>query len=117
MVTDRSALLETVVVVVPVLLFGLGSLVVVLTVAELVNTVLFGVLAFTFTTRVNCALAPVASVVAVAVTVPVPPTGTTSVRVQPPGTVKDTNVVPAGKVSEKLRPLASLGPLFVAVIV
>src|SRR5688572_26125433 len=102
---------------VPVLLTGFGSVVVDEAVAELVNTVLCGVAALTLTTSVNTALAPEASVGAVAVTVPVPPTGTASVRVQPAGTVKDTNVVLGGSVSDSDRFCASLLPPLVTVMV
>ena len=73
--------------------------------------------AVTFTTRVKTLEAPEASEALVNVTVPVPPAGTESVRVQPAGVVTDTNVVFVGTASESDKDCASLGPLLVTVIV
>jgi len=48
----------------------------------------------------------------------VPPAPTAGVvQLQPPGDASDTNVVPAGNVSDKLVETAELGPALVAVIV
>src|SRR5438552_886633 len=46
-----------------------------------------------------CAAAPATKVGKVAVIVPLAPMAVASVRVQPPGNAKDTNVVPAGRAS------------------
>jgi hypothetical protein len=65
----------TVVVTVAALLAGLGSEVVLVTVAVFVMTVPAGVAALTFAVNANVAVAPLAKVAQVAITVPVPPTG------------------------------------------
>ena len=96
---------------------GVGSVVVLDTVAVFVIVVPVGVPAVTFTTTVKILDAPAASVGLVKVRVPVPPLGTESVRVQPAGVVTDTRVVFAGTASESDRLCASLGPLLVTVIV
>jgi hypothetical protein len=44
--------------------------------------------------------------------VPADPAGGVA-HVQPEGTLRDTNLVPAGRASESVRALASLGPMFV----
>ena len=112
-----SGLATTVVIAVPVLFAGFGSVVVLDTVAELEITVRCGVPTLTFTTSVKIACVPDTIDGDVAVTVPVPPAGTASVRVQPPGTVNDTRVVLAGIASDSDRVWASLEPLFVTVMV
>ena len=96
----KSALLWTSVVAVAELLPGVGSAVVLDTLAVLVMVVPFAVPAFTFTTTVKTLEPLTASVGLVNVRVPVPPAGTASVRVQPDGVVVDTNVVFAGMASE-----------------
>src|SRR3954454_7199143 len=95
-----------------VLLLGLGSLVAALALAVLLIVVPSGVAASTLTTMVISGAQPAQTVVAVAVIVPVPPTGTASVRTQPAGTVTETSVVFAGSVSESVT-LAASTPLFV----
>src|SRR5206468_1681172 len=73
-VTDRSASVVTVVVVVPVLLPGVGSLVTDAAVAVLVIAAPAGVLAFTFTTIEKTADSPAATVPFEKTIFPVPPT-------------------------------------------
>src|ERR1044071_4090919 len=113
LVTARSAWAITVVVAVAVLLPGVGSVVAVVAVAELVMMVLCGVLALTLTTMVKTAVSPAATVALENCTVPVPPTaGCVLLQPVPVVTVADTNVVFAGSVSLTLTVCASLGPLF-----
>src|SRR3990170_3282228 len=99
----------TVVVVVAELLVLEGSAVDEVTFAVLVMMVPFGVAAFTFTTRVNEALALLATLGLVQVTVPVPPTDGVE-QVQLAAAVRDTNVVLGGTTSLKLAALAASGP-------
>src|SRR6185436_6505495 len=96
LVTARSADALTVVVEVPVLLPGVGSVVVLAATALLVIVEPLAALEFTLTTIVNVAVSPGAVVALVKLIVPVPPAGTESIRVHPAGVVTDTNVVPAG---------------------
>ena len=95
-----------------VLLDPSASAVAALAVAVLVTVDPFGVAAFTLTTSVKIALAPLASEGFVSVIVPVPPTAGV-VAVQSLGCDSDTNVVPAGKVSLTDTLAASVGPAFV----
>src|SRR2546421_5902841 len=102
LVTARSARALTVVAKVVLLLEGVLSVSVSVTVAVFDSVVPLAVFAGTATMRVN--VNEVAGVVAgklarVSVMVPVPPTATVSVRVQPVGVLMETNVVPAGTAS------------------
>ena len=101
LVTARSAWASTVVIAVPVLLLELGSVVVVAAVAELVITVLFGVLVLTFTTIVNTAVSPPATVALENTMLPLlaPTAGALVLHPLPVVTVADTNVVLAGMAS------------------
>src|SRR5437764_1377447 len=112
----RSAEALTVVLAEPVLLVGSGSGVELEAVAELLMVVPARTLALTWTMMVKLGAAPAATVGLVKVTVPVPPIAG-AVVVQPAGAVAETKVVPAGMVSGSATPWASLGPLFVSVIV
>src|SRR5437588_3309065 len=120
LVTERSAVgvgAFTWVVAVALLLSGLTSQVSLEIVTVLLMTVPSGVLAFTFTTSVNVALAPAANVERLAVTDPVPPTiGVVSVNAGPLVCVKETNVVFAGIASVIHTFCASFGPAFAAPI-
>lgn len=100
LVIAKSALLWTKVVAVAELLPGVGSAVVLDTLAVLVTVVPLGVLPLTLTTTVKMLDAPAVCVGLVNVRVPVPPAGTASVRDQPDGVVTDTSVVFAGTASE-----------------
>ena len=113
----KSALLWTVVVAVAELLPAAGSAVALDTLAVLVMIVPLVVPAVTFTTTVKILEAPAACVALVNVSVPVPPTGTASVRVQPDGVVTETSVVFAGTASDNDNDCASLGPPLFTVIV
>src|SRR5882724_13126501 len=113
----KSALPWTSVVAVAELLPGVGSAVVLDTVAVLLMIVLLAVPASTFTTNVKRLDPLTASVGLVNVSVPVPPAGTASVLVHPAGVVTETNVVFVGTASESDKDCASLGPLLVTVIV
>src|SRR5437899_2496045 len=73
-----------------------------------------GVVGLTCTTRVKSAW-PGASRPSAAETAPVPPTAGV-VEVEPAGTVRETNVVPAGMLVETFAACAASGPLFVNVI-
>src|SRR4030095_14042606 len=117
LVTLRSALVLTVVSAVALLLPGVGSVVVdaPVTVLEIIEAL--AALALTFTTSVQLAVSALARLGLVKVIVPVPPTGTESVRVQPAGVVTETNVVLAGSGSEILALRAEFGPLLVNPIV
>src|SRR5438034_5227652 len=102
LVADRSARALTVASKVVVLLEGVLSVSVSVTLALFVSVVPLAVFAGTATMRVN--VNEVAGVVAgklasVSVIVPVPPTVTVSVRVQPVGVLMETNVVPVGTAS------------------
>src|SRR6185503_1372662 len=100
LVTAISASAMTVVVAVPVLLAGVGSVVVLAPTALLVITVALGVLAFTFKTTVNTAVSPAATVAFETTTLPVPPTaGAVVLHPEPVVTTADTNVVFAGVAS------------------
>ena len=115
-VNERSAEpLPTVVVAVPFSLPGFGSLVADEAVAVLEMTVPAAVDGSAATVSVNTAL-PTARLGFEQETVPPAPTAGV-VHDQPPGDDSDTNVVPAGKVSDKDTVAALLGPAFVAVIV
>ena len=117
-VTERSAPLLTVVVVVAELFPGTLSVVLLDIVAVLLIVVPFGVFAFTFTTRLKLALAPAASVAMVQVTVPVPPKpGLVHEKAGPAVSVIDTKVVFAGVASPSETLRASLGPAFETLIV
>src|SRR6185436_19309044 len=74
LVTAMSASAMTVVVAVPVLLAGVGSVVVAAATALLVITVALGVLALTFRTTVNTAVSPAATEAFENTMFPVPPT-------------------------------------------
>ena len=103
-------------VVVPVLFPDVASGVELAAVAELVIVVAFGVLALTFTTIVNIAVSPEATVALEKTTFPVPPTAGVAV-IQPAGAVADKNVVFAGTASVTVTVLAGSGPLLVKLIV
>src|SRR6185369_7779037 len=97
LVIARSACANTVVVVVLLLFPVFGSAVAVAAVTVFVKIVLFGVLRLTFTTIVNTAVWPAATVAFENVIVPVPPTaGAVVVHPLPVVTVADTNVVFGG---------------------
>jgi len=115
-VTDTSLMvkLATPVLAVEELFPGVGSVVVVLTLAEFVIVTLAG-LELIFTTNEKLAVAPLASDEMVAVTLPVPQTAGVD-GVQPPDAPKDTKVVLAGTASVSWTLAASLGPLFATVI-
>src|SRR6266852_2662421 len=115
-VNERSAEpLPTVVVAVPFSLPGFGSAVAEETVAVFVRTVPETTVELTETVSVNTAL-PTARLGFEQETVPLAPTAG-DVHDQPPGAENDTNVVPAGSVSDIETDAALLGPAFVAVIV
>src|SRR4051812_25770913 len=105
----------TVVVAVALLLPGVGSLVDDDTVAVFETTVPPAVARFTAATRVKIAL-PTGSEPMLHEIVPLPPTAGV-VRAQPPPGGGETNVVPAGSVSERLTVAALLGPALLTVIV
>ncbi len=115
-VTLRSAEVVTSVLAGIDVLFVLsGSGVVLDTVAEFVtNPVAEG---DNFTTNVNTAFAPAASVVAVQLIVPVPPTAGVVHGEKAGGALAETKVVLAGTTSATFGLAASLGPLFVMVTV
>src|SRR6185369_2301648 len=118
LVTARSALVATVVVAVPVLLAGVGSVVVLAAVALLLMVAPFAVLALTFTTIVNTADYPAATAGLANTTLPVPPTeGAVGVQPTPVVTTADTNVVFARTASVTVTIWASLGPAFVKLTV
>ena len=114
-VIERSADAPTVVVAVALLLPGVASVVLDEIVAVFDSTVPLAVDGATFTTSVNAAL-PVAKLAFVQLTVPPAPTAGV-VQLQPPGDESETNVVPAGSVSESDAFAALLGPAFATVIV
>src|ERR1044071_8292238 len=100
LVTARSACVCTVVVAVPVLLPGVGSVVTVAAVAEFVMVAPLAVLALTLTTIVKTAVSPATTVAFEKTTLPVPPTAGAEVdQPLPVVTVADTNVVFAGTAS------------------
>src|SRR5215213_12026557 len=108
----RSAEALTVVLAEPVLLVGLESGVELVAVAELLMVLPARTFAPTWTTIVKLGAAPAVAVALAKETVPVPPTAG-AVVVHPAGAVAETNVVPAGRVSERPTLCASLGPAFV----
>src|SRR5947208_1193795 len=97
LVAARSADAVTVVKAGALLLFGSGSLVVVVAVAVLLIVEPLATLAPTWTTMVKLGVAPAATVGLAKVTMPVPPTAGDEV-LQPAGAVSETKVVPAGMV-------------------
>src|SRR5215475_10901270 len=103
-------------VVVPLLLPGTGSVVALAAVAVFVMVVPPGVELLILTTSVKATIAEFATLVFVKTTVPVPPTGG-EVVVHPAGAVAETKVVLAGVGSATVTLLASLGPLFLRLIV
>jgi len=86
------------------------------TLAVLLTIVPFGVAAFTFTTSVKDPLPLAGRVAMVQLTVPVPPTAGV-VQVHPAGDVRDTNVVFAGRVSDRATVVAAVAVRFVTLIV
>ena len=117
MLTLKSALVLTVVVVVALLFPGVGSVVADPPVTVFVIVDPFAALALALTTSVQLAVSALATLVLVKVMVPVPPTDTESVRVQPAGVVTETKVVLVGIGSEILALIAAFGPLLVRPIV
>src|SRR5687768_2003182 len=118
LVTARSAEALTVVVEVPVLLAGLGSVVALAPTALLVIVVPAAVLELTFTTIVNVAVSPGSTVPFENTTFPVPPTGgALMLQPLPVVTIADTNVVFAGTASVTDTVCASLGPPLTKLIV
>src|SRR6185503_17780368 len=90
----------TVVVAVPVLLPGVGSVVVLAAVAELVIVVPAAVLELTLTTIVNTAVSPATTDAFENTTLPVPPTaGALMLQPEPVATTAETNVALAGTAS------------------
>ncbi len=114
-VTPRSANADTNVFAVALLLPATGSVVVDDTVAVFESTVPLASAAPTLTTSVRTAL-PAGIEARVQLTVPPAPTAGV-VQLQPPGFANDTNVVPAGSVSDTLTAAALLGPALVTVMV
>ena len=114
-VVERSATVATVVVAVPLSLPGFGSVVADDAVAVLESTVPFANVGSTATVRVKTAL-PIARLGFEQEIVPPAPTAGV-VHDQPPGEDSDTNVIPAGNVSDTDALVALLGPALVAVIV
>src|ERR1044071_9956509 len=118
LVIEMSACACTVVIAVPVLFAGVGSVVVLAATAELLITVAAAVFEFTLTTIVNTAVSPVTTVAFENTTFPVPPTaGALVVQPVPVVTAADTNVQFAGTASVTVTVCASLGPLFAKLIV
>src|SRR6266511_4102671 len=118
LVTTRSADASTTVVWVAELLAAFGSVVVVVTVAVLLSVEPLAALGLTWTTRVKVALAPAAKLAAVAVKVPVPPTGgVVRLNAGPLVCIADTNVVLAGIRSLSVALAAALGPALLTVMV
>jgi hypothetical protein len=93
-----------------VLLAGFGSGVVEVTLAVFWMTVPSATLASMLTTIVNTAASALGEEAFENVMVPLPPTGTTSVRVQVAGVVTDTRLVPAGIASLTTALRAAAGP-------
>src|SRR5438093_701212 len=112
----RSASARTVVVAVAVLLARLGSKVVELTVAVLAIVLPSGAAGLTWTTRVNVAVAPLASVAVVQLTVPVKPAAGV-VQVQPAGVGIDWKVVSGGSRSFIVTLAAAFGPALLTAMV
>ena len=113
---ERSAEADAVPDVELVLLPGVGSFVVVATVAVFVSTVPMGTEAGSFTTRVKTAGTDGAKDASVHEIVPPAPTAGVP-HDQPPGEVSDTKVVTPGRGSVRLAETAVDGPAFVTVIV
>src|SRR5882724_7293040 len=111
----RSAA-RTVVVAVAVLLARLGSKVVELTVAVLAIVLPSGAAGLTWTARVKVAVAPLASVAVVQLTVPGEPAAGV-VHAQPAGVGIDWNVVSGGSGSFMVTLAAAFGPALLTVIV
>src|SRR3954447_19696497 len=99
---------------VPALLDDFGSGEDEATLAVLAIDVPPGVPELTRSTRLRMAVASAARLGIVAETAPVPPTGGV-VAAQPAGLVRETNVVPAGRVSSSLTAWAAPGPRLVMV--
>src|SRR5437667_373147 len=107
-----SACVWTVVVAMPVLLAGVGSVVVAAAVAELLMVAPLAVLLLTLTTIVKTAVSPAATVALEKTTLPVPPTtGALVLQPEPVVTTAETKVVLAGTASVTVTVWASLGPL------
>src|SRR5438874_4524996 len=119
LVIDRSTCPCTVAVVADELLPATRSGVPLLeTVAVLEKLDPLALLAAMWSTRVNVALAPDASVEMKSFSVPVPPAGgNAALNVGPVFCVNDTKVAPLGTASESVTPWESLGPMFVTVSV
>lgn len=73
--------------------------------------------AFTFTTNVKVAIAPLAKDDMLQAMFPVPPTAGTGEQLHPVGAVSETNVVLVGTVSNKPLGAAAAGPWLVITIV
>ena len=117
-IADKSACVCTVVEPEALLFAGLGSLVVLLTVAEFVIVVPAGVLGDTRTTRMNVAESPESRVAIVPMIDPVPPcAGLSRVNAGPEVCVTDTKVLLAGTLAEAVTSSASSGPAFANVTV
>ena len=117
LVTDTSADEAIVVDDVALLLAGLGSAVVELTVAVLVPTPPLTALGGTLIVSENVAESPAASVAIEQSTVPPAPTaGTVHVNAGPASCVPETNVVPAGSGSDMATSAAGSGPALATVI-
>ena len=114
-VTLGATMSITVVVAVALLLVGSESLLADATVAVFERTVPAETSALTETARVKTAL-PTGIDGELHETVPLAPTAGV-VQLQPPGADRDTNAVPAGKVSDQLAASAGSGPALFTVIV
>src|SRR5690242_18487501 len=111
LVMAKSALVCTDVVAVPVLLAGVGSVVVLAAVAELEIVAPFAVEELTLTTIVKTAVSPVTDVAFEKTTLPVPPTAGALVdQPVPVVTTALTKVVLAGTASVTVTLCASDGP-------
>ncbi len=109
-VTDRSAEVKTYVLTVELLFPEFGSLVVELTVSFCVSVVPDAIVDGTLTTKVNAVV-----VVFAARFVPSVQVSVASVQVHPAGPVRETAVVPVGRVSTSFGVVAAAGPEFVIV--
>src|SRR4051812_32501963 len=118
-VTARSALVCTVVVAEPVLLPGIGSLVVEAATALLLMVLPLAALALTLTTIVKTAVSPFGTEAFEKTTLPVPPTagGLGIVQPLPVVTTADTNVVFVGTASVTVTVCAVPGPLLMKLMV
>ena len=108
--------LETDTPAVDALLARFGSGVAERTIAVLLMTDAFETAQSILRTTVNVAVAPLASVTALQLIRPAPPT-CGAVQTQPLGIELETKVVPAGRLSSSVTSAAKFGPLFVTVIV